>query len=203
MQSNGVLQAIRGLVVEGRSSRELINMGYAPGSVYRAQRQLRRRWPTTQAGRSQPTGQPPTQGNSEQAELARLRAENDILAQEAAALRDQITQLSRTLKETEQSLVAANEQAFDLRLGRHELQAHVTDLQKKVDQLQREASELRPLQVWAGHPCARCGEPMRGIVAPEVARLVTKDLAHQRCIEQREQGLSLFDFFQSPLTPAE
>lgn len=43
MATIGVLQQIRELLAQGHSSREVINHGYAPGSVYAVQRQLRRR----------------------------------------------------------------------------------------------------------------------------------------------------------------
>ncbi len=43
MRDHGVLQEIRDLLALGKPSREVIEMGYAPGSVYKAQRQLRKR----------------------------------------------------------------------------------------------------------------------------------------------------------------
>ena len=43
MQDHGILQDIRDLLALGKPSREVIEMGYAPGSVYKAQRQLRKR----------------------------------------------------------------------------------------------------------------------------------------------------------------
>ena len=43
MQTTGVLQAIRERLGRGETSGALIAMGFAPGSVYKAQRQLRQR----------------------------------------------------------------------------------------------------------------------------------------------------------------
>ena len=43
MQTRGVLQAIRERLERGETSAALIAMGFAPGSVHKAQRQLRRR----------------------------------------------------------------------------------------------------------------------------------------------------------------
>ncbi len=41
MESTGVMQEIRKLLSQDKSSGEVMAMGYAPGSVYKAQRQLR------------------------------------------------------------------------------------------------------------------------------------------------------------------
>ncbi len=41
MQNHGILREIRDLLALGNTSRKVIDMGYAPGSVYKAQRQVR------------------------------------------------------------------------------------------------------------------------------------------------------------------
>ncbi len=69
----------------------------------------------------------------------------------------------------------------------------------------RELELLRPLVVWAGHPCALCGDALRGVVEPEVARGLLKDLAHKECLE-REQRRPLylaFPFMERTLYEAE
>ena len=42
MSTIGIMEDIRNLLKEGRPSAEVIAMGYAPSSVYKAQRQLRK-----------------------------------------------------------------------------------------------------------------------------------------------------------------
>ena len=42
MDSNGIMEEIRGLLYQGRSSTETIALGYKPSTVYQAQRQLRK-----------------------------------------------------------------------------------------------------------------------------------------------------------------
>ena len=42
MDNDGIMQQVRGLLSEGKSSREVIQLGYAPGTVYKAQRQISR-----------------------------------------------------------------------------------------------------------------------------------------------------------------
>ena len=73
-------------------------------------------------------------------------------------------------------------------------------------QRDQELQRLRPLQVWAGHPCALCREPLRGVVEPEVARELLKDLVHRDCLEEQEEGGSFpitFTFLEPRLIPAE
>lgn len=43
MPEQGVMHEIRGLLAQGKGSAEIIEMGYAPGTVYRLQREFRRR----------------------------------------------------------------------------------------------------------------------------------------------------------------
>ena len=54
------------------------------------------------------------------------------------------------------------------------------------DQLDQELRQVRPLLIWAGHPCALCREPLKGVVEQERARALVKNLAHSQCIEERE-----------------
>jgi hypothetical protein len=47
MDTKGVMQQIRDHLAQGKSSQEVIALGYAPGSVYKIQRQMRKRAVTT------------------------------------------------------------------------------------------------------------------------------------------------------------
>lgn len=42
MQNTGIMQEVRGLLAKGKTSRQIIDSGYAPGTVYRVQRTTRR-----------------------------------------------------------------------------------------------------------------------------------------------------------------
>ena len=78
--------------------------------------------------------------------------------------------------------------------------------QQERQEHDRELELLRPLVVWAGHPCALCGGALRGVVEPEVARELLKALAHRECLQEREQGRSFpltFSFLERPLYEAE
>ena len=41
MERRGIMQQVRELLSQGKDSREVIQLGYAPGTVYKVQRQLR------------------------------------------------------------------------------------------------------------------------------------------------------------------
>jgi hypothetical protein len=56
MDTKGVMQQIRELLSEGKSSKEVIALGYASGSVYKIQRQMRKRAVPTE-------NSPPLQGH--------------------------------------------------------------------------------------------------------------------------------------------
>ena len=82
------------------------------------------------------------------------------------------------------------------------LEREQLDRQKRDQELER----LRPLLVWAGHPCAFCGKSLRGEVEPEVARSLLKDLVHKECLEERESGEYFplkFSYLERCLIPAE
>ena len=74
------------------------------------------------------------------------------------------------------------------------------------DQLDQELRQLRPLLVWAGHPCALCHEPLKGVVAPEEVPALVKNFAHSECIEEQEKGHWFpisFTFLELRLIPAQ
>ena len=92
--------------------------------------------------------------------------------------------------------------AEEHRILSESLQHHLRELEDR----DRELQLLRPLKVWAGHPCALCGEPLRGVVNRQVAKAILKDLAHKECKDQRDNGRSFpiaFDFLESPVVKAE
>ncbi len=114
MNTNGIMEDIRRLLNEGRSSAETIALGYAPSSVYKAQRQLRKV--------SDRTDQPVTQvlvtnmaseGWSELREensrlrqqlslLEELPAERDTLQEELEVARSRIEELEAKLGQAQQ-----------------------------------------------------------------------------------------------------
>ena len=71
------------------------------------------------------------------------------------------------------------------------LKEMITSLERvklERDQLDQELQQLRPLLIWAGHPCALCREPLKGVVQQEGATALLQNLAHSQCIEEQEKG---------------
>ena len=76
------------------------------------------------------------------------------------------------------------------------------DTHDHIEELER----LLPLKVWSGHPCALCGEPLKGIVDHELARVLLKHAAHKRCIDERANRRSfplIFTFLEDQFVSAE
>ena len=93
MNTLGIMEDIRSLLNEGRTSAEVISMGYAPSSVYKAQRQVRKATDRTE--------QPMTQvlvTNMASEGWTELREENTKLRQQAS-LMEELTEEQDTLRE--------------------------------------------------------------------------------------------------------
>ncbi len=93
MNTIGIMEDIRSLLKEGRSSAEVIASGYAPSSVYKAQRQLRKV--------TDRTDQPMTQvlvTNMAWEGWSELREENSKLRQQVSLL-EELTGERDTLRE--------------------------------------------------------------------------------------------------------
>jgi hypothetical protein len=88
MDTKGVMQQIREHLVQGKSSQEVIALGYAPGSVYKIQRQLR----CSSGEKDQASVRPTPEAPASTLEIdATVRMEQ--LETENAQLRDQIAEL--------------------------------------------------------------------------------------------------------------
>ena len=68
-----------------------------------------------------------------------------------------------------------------------ELRAELSRTQGEKEELKLELEQIRPLTVWAGHPCAICSLPLLGLVTPEKAQELLKDYAHKECLQERKQ----------------
>jgi len=62
--------------------------------------------------------------------------------------------------------------------------------QASLQALKSEVEQLRPLKVWAGHPCMVCKKPLPGIVSREDAAKAMKDFGHKDCLK-KESGSGL------------
>ena len=133
MNTNGIMEDIRSLLNEGRSSAEVIASGYAPSSVYKAQRQLRKA--------TDRSDQPVTQvlvTNMASEGWSELREENTKLRQEVSMLEETTAERDTLREELELA-----------RSGIEDLEAKAGQVQQLRDQLAsiepeaRAAGELR------------------------------------------------------------
>ncbi len=96
MTTNGIMEDIRNLLNEGKPSAEVIGLGYAPSSVYKAQRQLRKA--------TDRTDQPMTQvlvTNMASEGWSELREENTKLRQQVSLLEEMTAERDALREELE------------------------------------------------------------------------------------------------------
>jgi hypothetical protein len=108
MVDKGIMQQVRELLMEGKSSQEVIALGYAPGSVYKVQRQLRFNSRDKQPVSAQPgpeihvsvvDTEALTRLEAENAELGTKMAELLQEVEEVTSLQHQLAQLQRLCEE--------------------------------------------------------------------------------------------------------
>jgi hypothetical protein len=133
MDTKGVLQQIREYLAQGKSSQEVIALGYAPGSVYKIQRQLRRRSEGKEepAARSTAEAQVPVVNNEVLIRMERLETEN-------AELRTQMAELLQEVK-------------------------RVASLHSQLDQLQRRLEKLGTEATQSQQEITRCAQGQQRI----------------------------------------
>src|SRR5918996_4978920 len=92
----GSMHQIREHLEQGKSSQEVIALGYAPGSVYKIQRQLRRRREGKEepAARSTAEAQVPVVNNEVLIRMERLETENAELRTQMAALLQEVKRVA-------------------------------------------------------------------------------------------------------------
>jgi len=142
MNTQGIMEDIRSLLSEGRPSAEVIALGYAPSSVYKAQRQVRKA--------TDRTDQPMTQvlvTNMASEGWTELREENSKLRQQVSLL-EGLTGERDTLREElelarsqieELEVKASQAQQLRIRLAAIEPEARVAvELRQQVKELDRQ-----------------------------------------------------------------
>ena len=117
----GVMEEIRELLSLGMSSREVIDLGYAPGTVYKVQRQLREKKPEVQQTE-------PTSNETSAREFAEVVRD---LQAEIASLQAEVGRLRPTA-----------EVANDLQHQVRDLRSSLNAAMAKLDTERRRSSEL-------------------------------------------------------------
>jgi RNA-binding protein YhbY len=254
MTGNGIMEEIRTLLAQGKSSGQVIALGYKPPTVYKVLHQVKRNGEGNGRVSAPGVAQPPATSATDQsrpdleAENPRLKREVESLEAQLEFVEDDATttaaelrtlqekvkalepegaaagQLRQRVKDLEAQLEAASltqvtmrqdsdqwrqkfaaEQAarqkaegqtVTLRQDNQRLQGELAQWQQwepRVRQvcetMHAEMTGLRPLAVWAGHPCQVCKQPMQGSVNRETAAKLMQGFGHQACLEKQGPGL--------------
>ena len=156
MNTNGIMEEIRSLLNEGRSSAEVIALGYAPSSVYKAQRQLRKA--------TVRTDQPMTQvlvTNMASEGWLELREENSKLSQQVSLL-EEVAAERDTLRE---ELELAQSSIEDLEAKASQVQ-QLRDRLAAIEPEARAAGELRQKVKVLDHQVRHTNATMLGTIPP-------------------------------------
>jgi chromosome segregation ATPase len=143
----GLLQQIRDLLTQGLSSRQVIDRGYAPGSVYAVQRKLRRRRGRAEATPAMASQEPTAAtGNRERtgacthprmeslvSENARLQAEAGHLSSlqhELKVLRTRLANVEASLRASQSEVARTRERLQQALSDRDRYREQVLDLRR-------------------------------------------------------------------------
>jgi DNA repair exonuclease SbcCD ATPase subunit len=192
----GIMAEIRDLLSQGKSSSEVIALGYKPSTVYKVQRQLRK------SGKDNikalhlknsliPVAGPP-QLHAENADLQQRIATLEAELAEAASLRSELDLARSHIDELEAEahrVQGLQDQVRSLQLEAQTWQREAETTQKALEEVERHLAEvhrvidaLMPLKVWAGHPCCVCGELTDGVVDKETAAKLLERTGHKECL---------------------
>jgi myosin heavy subunit len=134
MNRNGVMEEIRSLLSEGRSSTETIALGYKPSTVYKAQRQL---------GKSASVSGPPVTTqvlvtNMASEDSTRLREENQALQEQVSSLAEVTAEKDSFREELDLALTQIEELAIEA--------GHAQMWQERLAQVEPAAAEAAELR---------------------------------------------------------
>ena len=138
----GVMDEIRIHLSEGKGSREMIGLGYAPGTVYRLQREFRETLAEENAVSLETEQEAPVLGEDQSAALKILQSEASYNQEQVAELRAEFEQLAnaqvamRELKEAHDRL-ADQTQRLDgkVRQQFQQQREHYEALKRRIDSL--------------------------------------------------------------------
>lgn len=133
MESTGVMQEIRELLLAGHTSREVMEMGYAPGSVYKVQWQLRKQGKLN--GKATFQGKAvtiPLSNQPIQVQLSQLQTEKAELQNEVTRLREEVEEAASLRAELEEAVGQIGE-----------LEAEVSEAEALRDQIKSLAAEAK------------------------------------------------------------
>jgi hypothetical protein len=197
MPDNGIMEEIRELLSQGKSSGEVIRQGYAPGTVYKVQRQLRlgdgeKKNLATQAVVEV------RQSTSDAGAIGRI----ELLESEHVGLRAQVAELDQEVAEVaslQSQVEKLQRQLEDLSRSTGQFQAefsrHTQEQERQVETLQRQVKGLEETESRIGllvfHLDAHHRESFHGFRPDPADRdFRINDAGYQTLLRQLREALS-------------
>jgi predicted RNase H-like nuclease (RuvC/YqgF family) len=143
MVDKGIMEEIREHLARGQSSQEVIALGYAPGSVYKVQRQLRHSSDDQEqaAARTAPEAQVSVVDTEAVAQMERLGTENaEVRTQMAELLQEveRVTSLHSQLDQLQRRL-----EGLDTKVGESQQEiSRYAQEQQRIETLERQVQRL-------------------------------------------------------------
>ena len=111
------------------------------------------------------------------------------MRQGAAQFRQQVRAEQEARRKNESASANQAREIMGLRRETHDQQELLGRAETALNALLDEVQVLRPLRVWAGHRCQRCGKLMSGRVDRATAARLLEDFSHVACLGQSSSGL--------------
>jgi DNA repair exonuclease SbcCD ATPase subunit len=144
MDTKGVMQQIREHLAQGKSSQEVIALGYAPGSVYKVQRQLRLSSGDEQQVSAQPAPEPQVSVVDIEAlaRMQRLETENAQLPTQMAELYQEVERVTSLRYQLDQFQQRC--EGLGTKVGRmqEESSQYAQEQQHRIETLERQVQRL-------------------------------------------------------------
>ena len=127
--------------------------------------------------------------------MSRLGHSRAAMAREAQQWQATLQQEQRAHREAEDLVSHQNTEINRLKSENQRLAQQLEDfpghitpkLWALIQPMQQEVEALRQLQVWAGHPCSKCGKPTSGVTSRELAAKLLREsgYGHGDCVKKR------------------
>ena len=182
MDSNGVMEEIRGLLNQGRSSSETIALGYKPSTVYKAQRQLRK----VLSAPDPPVTTQVLVTNMASEDWAKLREENNTLREQVSSLEEVTAERDSLIADLDFATGQKEELVLEASQARV-LQDHLSELEPEAQAAAELRQQVQDLQSHLSHSEAVMAQEVRrwqaGLQQEQVARREAEELVSYRSSE--------------------
>jgi vacuolar-type H+-ATPase subunit I/STV1 len=143
-ETRGIMHRIREHLEQGKSSQEVIALGYAPGSVYKSQRELRRRreGKGEPAARSTAEVQVPVVTNEVLIRMEQLETENAELRTQMAELRQEVERVTSPHSQLDQLQWQNEGLSTKVERSQEVISDYAQEQQPRIEALERQVQRL-------------------------------------------------------------